>query len=81
MGRLANLLQLLLIPRTAPMQRPFLLDLKSMRLTAVINSIMRASFRKSSFGLQRKGYMPPSDPSTVTFLGRCNEPVRPQRDC
>ena len=42
-------------------------------LMMLLNSISRASLRKSSFGLTRKGYRTPSVPRTVIFLGFCIE--------
>mmetsp|Transcript_4253 Transcript_4253/g.18055 ORF Transcript_4253/g.18055 Transcript_4253/m.18055 type:complete len:572 (-) Transcript_4253:52-1767(-) len=45
----------------------------SKRLSIVVNSIMRRSFRKSSLGLHRKDCATPSDPITVSFFGFCSE--------
>jgi hypothetical protein len=42
-------------------------------LMILLNSISRASLRRSSFGLTRKGYRTPSVPRTVIFLGFCIE--------
>ena len=42
-------------------------------LIILLNSISRASFRKSSFGFTRNGYRTPSLPRTVIFLGFCIE--------
>lgn len=41
----------------------------------VLNSIMRASFRRSSFFLQRKPYVWPSLPTNVIFFGCCSDRI------
>ena len=43
------------------------------RLSMVVNSIIRRSFRRSSLGLHRKAYFCPSDPTIVSFFGFCSD--------
>ena len=43
------------------------------RFSIVVNSIIRKSLRRSSLGLHRNDCEVPSEPSTVSFLGFCNE--------
>ena len=46
------------------------------RFMTEANSMSRASFRRSSFGLNRKMYFRPSLPTIVTFFGRCRDESR-----